>query len=237
MGNIVKIKGLTKSYGKHPVFNDFNLEIHQGQITGLLGPNGCGKTTIMKIMAGLINDYSGKVLINGHQIGVETKKIVSYLPETTYLEKHMTPEKAFDLFEDFYEDFDRKKAMDMIAQLNLDPRQKMGAMSKGMQEKLQLTLVMSRNAKLYIMDEPLGGIDPASRSAILETIIKNYNEDSAILMSTHLVYDVERTFDSVVMMGYGGKIIEQGDVDTLRTKYGKSVDEIFREVFKCYSTF
>lgn len=232
MNPLVKISNLNKSYDRFPVLQNLNLTIEQGQIVGLLGPNGCGKTTLMKIMAGLINDYQGNILIDGHAPDRYTKSIVSYLPEKTYLSDSMKAEYAIDMFQDFYHDFDKKKAMELLERFHLHPKQKIKAMSKGMQEKLQLILVMSRAARLYILDEPLSGVDSATRDSLLNLILNNYNENASIILSTHLINDVERIFDSVILLGYGQLIMQDG-VDNIRLKTGKSVDELFREVFRC----
>lgn len=232
MSNLVTINHLFKNFGALAVLNDICLEIESGKIIGLLGPNGCGKTTLMKTIAGLIQDYRGEILINATAPGPQTKALVSYLPEKTYLPDWMTPEQAIAYFSDFYADFDRAKANEMIARFQLDPKQRTKTMSKGMQEKLQLTLVMCRKARLYLLDEPLGGVDPATRSALLDAILHNYSEDGSLLISTHLIYDVERIFDSILMLGYG-KLIMNDSVDSIRQKSGKSIDEVFREVFRC----
>lgn len=231
MNNIVEVNGLNKGYGKKSVLSDINFTIGEGQIIGLLGPNGSGKTTMIKTLTGLLQDYKGVIRIDGNVPNAYTKSIVSYLPEKTYLSKWMTVKDTFILFQDFYADFDIKKAEDMVQRMNLDLNQKTKTMSKGMQEKLQLILVMSRQAKLYILDEPIGGVDPAARDYILDTIIKNYNEKSSILLSTHLIHDVERIFDKVMFLK-DGKIIINEYVDKLREEHEKSIDELFREVYR-----
>lgn len=235
MSAIVTTQGLCKGYeGRQgrQILQDLQLTIPAGKIVGLLGPNGCGKTTLMKILAGLIGDYTGKVLIDGREPGVYTKSILSYLPEKTYLSDWMRVSQAMDLFGDFYSDFDRSKAEELLARFQLRPDMKLKSMSKGMQEKVQLILVMCRAARLYILDEPLSGVDPAARSVILDTIIRNYNENATILLSTHLIYDVEQIFDQIIMLGYG-RIILAGDADELRQQSGKSIDQLFREVYRC----
>ena len=231
MSNIVEVSGLNKSYGKQQVLSNINFTIAEGQIIGLLGPNGCGKTTLIKILNGLLQDYTGIVRIDENIPNSYTKSIISYLPEKTYLSKWMTVKDTLEIFQDFYKDFNINKAQDMLQRMNLDLKQKTKTMSKGMQEKLQLILVMSREAKLYILDEPIGGVDPAARDYILDTIIKNYNEKSSILLSTHLIYDVERIFDKVMFLKDGGIAICD-DVDKLREEHNMSIDELFREVYR-----
>ncbi len=231
MSFVAQTKGLTKSYGKKVVLNNVDLNIPQGQIVGLLGPNGSGKTTLIKTLAGLLQDYKGEIMIDGHVPGVHTKSIVSYLPEKTYLSKWMTVKDAISMFRDFYADFDEARAWDMVKALGLEGSQKTQTMSKGMQEKLQLILVMSRKAMLYILDEPLGGVDPAARDYILDTIIRNYSDKSSILLSTHLIHDVERIFDRVIFLK-SGEVVMEDYVDTLREQHGKSMDELFREVYQ-----
>ncbi|MBN1892740.1 MAG: ABC transporter ATP-binding protein [Clostridiales bacterium] len=230
--SMISIEKLNKSYGPKQVLVDLDLSLESGGIVGLVGPNGCGKTTLLKILAGLTSDYSGKIRIDGKPLGVDTKAVVSYLPEKTYLSDWMRCVDAIDYFADFYSDFDRNKAMEMLTQLRLDPRQRIKTMSKGMQEKLQLTLVMGRNAKVYLMDEPIGGVDPATRSVIMDAVLKQYSEESLMVFATHLIADVERIFDRVIFLGFG-EIKLNEEVDAIRAKYGKSVDEVFREVFSC----
>lgn len=230
--SLLKLEHVSKAYDRLRVLDDVSFEVEAGSITGLLGPNGCGKTTTMKIIAGLIGTYDGAVQVDGIAPGLETKKIVSFLPEKTYLSSWMRCIDTIDMFADFYADFDRNKALELLERLRLSPRQKIRLMSKGMQEKLQLVLVMSRAAKLYVLDEPLSGVDPAARSLILDIILKNYNPEASILLSTHLIYDVERIFDHIILLGYG-KVVLSGSVDDIRSSSGKSIDEVFREVFKC----
>lgn len=231
MNNIIEIKELEKKYGNKEVLKGLNLTIGSGQIVGLLGPNGCGKTTLLKTIVGLIKDYKGTVLIEGNAPNTYTKSIVSYLPEKTYLSNWMTVKDAFSLFSDFYTNFNIEKARDMATSLQLEEKQKIATMSKGMQEKIQLILVMSREAKIYILDEPIGGVDPAARDYILSTILKNYSNESSILLSTHLIHDVERIFDKVLFLK-DGKIELDEYVDTIREQKGLSIDALFREVYR-----
>ncbi len=226
---IIEVKDLHKSYGKNKVLNGVSISLKPGQIIGLLGPNGCGKTSLIKILTGLINDYEGQVKVGGNKPGVESKSMVAYLPEKTYLADWMRPIDAINYFDDFFADFDKEKALQMMQHFNLPMKQKAKTMSKGMQEKLQLLLVMSRNARLYILDEPLGGVDPAARSFILDTIMNNYSKNSTVLLSTHLIHDVERIFDHVLMIGKG-KVLLDEDTSYLRAE-GKTVEDVFKEVF------
>ena len=232
MSKVIEINSLNKRYGSKKVLENVSLAFESGTIVGLLGPNGCGKTSMIKIIAGLIKDYEGQVLIDGKAPDEYTKSIVSYLPEKTYLADNLRAKDALDFFEDFYSDFDRAKAQQMLSQFKLDPNQKIKSMSKGMQEKVQLILVMSRKAKVYLLDEPLGGLDPASRKAMLDIILNNYSEDAVVLLSTHLINDVERIFDRVIMVG-DRRILIDDTVDNIRQTEGKSVEELFEEVFKC----
>lgn len=229
---LVKITNLTKKYENKAALSNLSLTLESGHIIGLLGPNGSGKTTLIKILTGAITDYEGAVTINGKAVGPESKALVSYLPDTTYFSPWMCPLDMIALFKDFYADFDEHKCLEMLKRLGLNEKQKIKTMSKGMIEKFQLCLVMSRNAKLYILDEPIGGVDPAARDYILDTILMNYNEDATIFMSTHLISDVERIFDTVIFLKEG-QIVLEGDIDNIRTKEEKSIDQLFREVFKC----
>lgn len=229
MAKIINVSSLKKSYGKKVVLDDIDFAIEEGSIVGLLGPNGCGKTTLIKILTGLIKDHEGIVKIDNEEPGPYTKSVVAFLPDKSYLPDWMRPVDAINYFSDFYKDFDREKAMKMVTDFNLDPKQKLKTMSKGQQEKLNLILVMCRQAKLYILDEPLGGLDPAARSAILDLIMNNYAKNSTVLISTHLISDVERIFNRVLMISQG-KLIVNSHVDELREK-GKTVDEVFKEVF------
>lgn len=229
---LVKITNLTKKYQSKEALSNVNLTLEAGHIIGLLGPNGSGKTTLMKILTGVIRDYDGAVSVGGKTIGPDTKALVSYLPDTSYFSHWMTPLDVISLFKDFYADFDEHKCREMLKRLGLNEKQKIKTMSKGMIEKFQLCLVMSRNAKLYVLDEPIGGVDPAARDYILDTILTNYNEDATIFMSTHLISDVERIFDTVIFLKEG-EIVLEGNIDNIRAKEEKSIDELFREVFKC----
>ena len=230
--DLVNIKNLSKSYGDKTILNNINLTITNGKIVGLLGKNGAGKTTLIKLINDLLTPTEGKILINGKSVGVETKKIISYLPERTYLNKQMKVTEVLDYFSDFYDNFDKVKALKLLKDLDLDVNMNLSKMSKGMQEKVQLVLVMSRRADLYILDEPLGGVDPATRDYILDTILSNFKEDASVIISTHLISDIERILDEVVFIDKG-KIILQSEADKLRTKENASIDEVFRRMFKC----
>lgn len=231
-GYLVEAINLTKKFGSVTALNEFNISLPKGQIIGLLGPNGSGKTTFIKTIAGLLTPTSGSVIIDGKEPGVYTKSIVSYLPERTYFSSWMTVNDCLDYFCDFYADFDRDVALGMLNSLNVPTDRKLQTLSKGTKEKVQLVLVMSRKAKLYILDEPIGGVDPAARDFILDTIISNYNPDSSVVISTHLISDVEKVLNSFVFI-HNGKLIMSGECDDVREQYGKSLDEVFREVFKC----
>ena len=232
MSSLLQISSLTKKYGTLTALNDLNLELESGHITGLLGPNGSGKTTLIKIICGLLTPTSGTVTVKGNPVGVESKKVISYLPDTTYLGKSSSVEEIISYFRDFYEDFDENRAYDMLQKLGIDPRSRLRTLSKGTKEKVQLILVMSRRADLYILDEPIAGVDPAARDYILNTIITNYDENASILLSTHLITDVENILDEVIFLKQGS-IVRHSTVDEIRTSEGKSVDGLFREVFKC----
>ena len=229
---LLECLNINKSYGNKQILKDINLKIPKGKIIGLLGKNGTGKSTLIKLVNDLLTPDSGKILINGKEIGVESKKVISYLPERTYLDKSMTVDKVIKYFSEFYDNFDEEKARKLLKDLDLDTTKKLSKMSKGMQEKVQLVLVMSRNADLYILDEPLGGVDPATRDYILDTILNNFNEGASVIISTHLIADIERILDEVIFIDKG-EIILQSDSDELRTKENASIDEIFRRMFKC----
>lgn len=229
---LLEIKHLHKKYGNKEVLKDINLTIPRGKIIGLLGKNGTGKTTLIKLINDLLTPTKGTILVEGKEIGVETKKIISYLPERTYLDKGLKVNEAIKYFKDFYDNFDDVKAIDLLKDLNIPLDLKISKMSKGMQEKLQLVLVLSRNASLYILDEPLGGVDPATRDYILDTILNNFNEGASVIISTHLISDIERVLDEVIFID-DGQIILTEDADKLRSKEKSSIDDIFRRMFKC----
>lgn len=229
---LLTVNGLYKSYDKKEVLKDINFDISSGKIVGLLGKNGMGKTTLIKLINDLLTKDKGSIKVNGKEIGVESKKIISYLPERTYLNKQMTALEVIKYFDDFYDNFDSNKAKKLLGDLNIDVNLKLSKMSRGMQEKVQLVLVMSRKAKLYILDEPLAGVDPATRDYILDTILNNFNKDASIIISTHLISDIERILDEVIFIN-DGKIVIKSDADELRQKENSSIDEIFRRMFKC----
>ena len=229
---LLECKNLCKSYDDKQVLKDINLKISKGKIIGLLGKNGTGKTTLIKLINDLLTPTSGEILINGKKPGIESKEIISYLPEKTYLDREMKVKDAIKYFEEFYKNFDSEKAKRLLKDLDLDINTKISKMSKGMQEKLQLILVMSRKAELYILDEPLGGVDPATRDYILDTILSNFGEGASVIISTHLIADIERILDEVIFMDKG-QIIVTSLADELRKKENLSIDEIFRRNFKC----
>ena len=229
---ILECKNLVKTFSNKQALKGINLSIKRGRIVGLLGPNGSGKSTLTKIANGLLTPTSGEILINGMHPGIETKKMVSYLPERTYLNDWMKVSDIISFFRDFYENFNSEKAYDMLKKLNINPNDKLKTMSKGTKEKVQLILVMSREAKLYFLDEPIAGVDPAARDYILNTILTNYNEDATIIITTHLISDIERILDDVIFISHGEIALEK-TVDEIREDEGKSVDSLFMEVFKC----
>lgn len=230
MKNIVEIKNLTKKYSNKIALNNISLNIEEGKVVGILGPNGSGKTTLIKILTGLLRQTSGEVLIDGHKIGVHTKRVVSYLPDRNFLYKWMKIKDALDFFKDFYSDFDEAKFEELLEFMKLDKNMKIDTLSKGMHEKLNLSLVLSRNAKLYVLDEPIAGVDPVARDQILNAIINNYNEKSSMIITTHLVRDMENILDEVVFLKEGNVIL-QGGAEDLREERGKQIDDIYKEIF------
>ena len=230
--NLLECKNVNKSFDNKKILDDVSFTIPEGRIVGLLGKNGVGKSTIIKLINDLLTLDSGEILFKGEKIGVDSKKCISYLPERTYLDKSMSVREAINYFEEFYTDFNKEKAIKLLNDLNLDINSKIIKMSKGMQEKLQLILVMSREADLYILDEPLGGVDPATRDYILDTILSNFKEGSSVIISTHLISDIERILDDVIFVDKG-KIVLTSTADDLRDKEKKSIDEVFRGMFKC----
>lgn len=229
MSNIIEIENLKKAYGNTVVLDGISFSLGKGEIVGLLGPNGSGKTSLIKIITGLIKDYEGQVHIESNKPGVQSKSIVAYLPDKSYLPEWMKPVDAINYFADFFSDFDKAKALEIMPRFGVDLNQKLKTMSKGQQEKVNLILVFCRRAKIYILDEPLGGLDPAARSAILEFIQENRSEDSTILLSTHLVNDIENVFTRVLMIN-AGKLVINSDIEEIR-KTGKSLEDVFKEVF------
>lgn len=232
MSTLIEIHDLNKKYGKKQVLKNVNLTLNSGQIIGLLGPNGSGKTTLIKILNGLLKDYQGQISIDQQPIGIHSKKIISYLPDEPYFENWMTTSDALNLFVDMYDDFDLNKALSLMERMEIEKKIKIKELSKGMKEKFQLILVMSRKAKIYILDEPLGGIDPAARELILDTILNNYTEDALVLLSTHLIADIEKIFDEVIFIKNGEIILHENSED-LRIQRHASVNDIFKEEFRC----
>ena len=228
----IEINRLTKQFEHITALDDVTLNLEAGQIVGLLGPNGSGKTTLIKIMNGLLTPTDGNVRINGMEPGIETKKIVAYLPDRNALPEYMATDKLIELYEDFFEDFNKTKAEAMINDLGIDRRLTLKKMSKGTKEKLQLCLVMARDAQVYLLDEPIGGVDPATRDYILRTIISNYNENAVVIISTHLIADIESVLDDVIFIREG-KIVLHESAEMIREEKGESIDQLFREVFKC----
>ena len=229
---LVKCNNLCKEFDNKQILNNINLIIPKGKIVGLLGKNGSGKTTLIKLINDLLTPTSGEVLINGEKPSIKSKKVISYLPERTYLDKSMKISQIITFFDEFYDNFDKEKAIKLLKDLDLDINSKVSKMSKGMQEKLQLILVMSREAELYILDEPLGGVDPATRDYILDTILSNFSEGASIIISTHIISDIERILDDVIFIDKG-EIVLTSSADELRKKENASIDEIFRRYFKC----
>jgi len=229
---LLECKGLCKKFDDKEILKDINLKIPRGKIIGLLGKNGTGKTTLIKLINDLLTPTNGEILVNGEKPGIKSKEIIAYLPERTYLERDMTIKEAIKYFEKFYKNFDSEKAIKLLKDLSLDINTKISKMSKGMQEKLQLILVMSRNAELYILDEPLGGVDPATRDYILDTILSNFCDGASVIISTHLIADIERILDEVIFID-NGEIVLTSSADELRNKEKQSIDEIFRRYFKC----
>ena len=232
MNELLTCTGLTKQYGSKAALDNLNLTLPRGRIIGLLGPNGSGKTTLIKLINGLLAPTAGQLYINGNEPGPDTKKVVSYLPERTYFNSWMKVNDILDFFCDFYADFRRNRAEDMLQRLGIDPTARLSTMSKGTKEKVQLIMVISRDADLYCLDEPIGGVDPAARDYILQTIISNYNENASVLISTHLISDIENVLDDVIFI-QNGHIRLHTSVDAIREQEGKSVDTLFREVFRC----
>ena len=232
MSELLKLEQVTKLYADKQALSAIDLVIPAGKIVGLLGPNGSGKSTMIKLINGLLEPTAGHITIKGNKPGIETKKVISYLPERTYLNNWMKVQDLLDFFDDFYSDFNINRAIEMLASLKIELNQKLKTMSKGTKEKVQLILVMSREADLYILDEPIGGVDPAARDYILKTIIKNYSDTSTIIIATHLIQEIENICDEVVFLSQG-KIVLQGNVDEIREEKGKSIDALFREVFAC----
>ena len=229
---LLECKNISKSYGDKEVLQDVNLTLPAGRIIGLLGKNGAGKSTLIKLINDLLTPTTGEITVKGSPVGVESKKIIAFLPERTYLDKRMSVEAVLHQFSEFYDNFDEEKARKLLSALELDTKQKLSKMSKGMQEKVQLVLVMARRADLYILDEPLGGVDPATRDYILDTILTNFSEGASVLISTHLIADIERILDEVIFIDKG-RIVLSESADTLRDREGGSVDEIFRRMFRC----
>ena len=232
MKAIYEAQGLYKWYGRKAALNGATFSVQPGKLMGLLGPNGSGKTTLLKISAGLLTANGGEVLIDGQRPGIATRQVTSYLPDRMSLPTEMRAEDAVSLYDDFFTDFDAGKARAMLADLHIEARDRIGAMSKGTQEKMQLCLTMSRAAKLYLLDEPLGGVDPAAREYIMNTILRNYSEDAAVVISTHLIDDIEKVLDEVLVLKEGRLLLQSG-VDELREERGQSLDEFFRDTFRC----
>ncbi|MBE7055950.1 MAG: ABC transporter ATP-binding protein [Ruminococcaceae bacterium] len=232
--SVLECKNLCKAYKKGEyVINNLNIEIPKGKIVGLLGPNGCGKSTLIKMIAGILQPNSGEIYVSGKQIGEETRALVSYLPERTYFSGGMKVSEVVKYFASFYSDFSTERACELLSVLGINSDAKLKTLSKGTKEKVQLILVMSRQAKLYLLDEPIAGVDPAAREYILSTIVGNYNPEATVIITTHLITDVEQVLDDFYFLTYGGNILKSGSVEDARIESGKSLDELFREVFRC----
>ena len=236
MDTVLDVRGLRKLYGAFRALDNVDLELPKGQIVGLLGANGSGKTTFLKLCAGLLTPDGGHIRICGKPVGPDTKAIVSYLPDRTYLNKRQKVSQHLDYFEDFYADFDRSRAEGMLAALNIPTAARFGTLSKGNQEKVMLVLVMSRRAKLYLLDEPIGGVDPATRDYILNTVVTNFEPDSTVIISTHLIADVEPILNGFIFLNQG-RVMRTGYAETVRQQTGKTLDELFREVFRCLPNY
>ena len=232
--NVLECTNLNKSYKRNkPVLTNLNLVIPAGRIVGLLGPNGCGKSTLIKMIAGILQPNSGEITVDGNPVGEKSCALISYLPERTYFSNSMKVDDIITYFSDFYSDFDPVRARHLLNDLGIDTSANLKTLSKGTKEKVQLILVMSRNAKLYLLDEPIAGVDPAAREYILSTIVSNYNPEASIVITTHLITDIEQILDDFIFMGYGGQIMMSGNTEETRNETGKSLDELFKEVFRC----
>lgn len=232
MSELLKINNVTKKYHRFKALDNVSLSLESGKIIGLLGPNGSGKTTLIKIINGLLKDYEGEIFVDGKEIGLNSRKIISYLPDENYFQDWMYIKDVLNIFSDLYDDFDQENCLKLMSRFKLDKKMKIKEMSKGMKEKFQLSLVMSRKAKLYILDEPIAGVDPAAREVILDVILNNYEEDALVLISTHLISDLETIFDDIVFLK-DGKIVLHQSTEELRIERKQSIDEAFREVFRC----
>ena len=232
MSELLKIGNVTRKYRRFKALDNVTLTLQSGKIVGLLGPNGSGKTTLIKIINGLLKDYQGNILVDGNPIGVESRKIISYLPDENYFQDWMYIKDVLNIFSDLYQNFQKDNCLELMKRFNLEPNMKIKSLSKGMKEKFQLCLVMSRKAKLYILDEPIAGVDPAAREVILDVILNNYDEDALVLISTHLISDLETIFDEVVFLKEGKVVLHQ-ETEQLRHERKQSIDEAFREVFRC----
>lgn len=232
MEELLKIKNLNKKYGHFKALDNVSLKLYAGKIIGLLGPNGSGKTTLIKIINGLLKDYEGEIVVDGNEIGEKSRKIISYLPDESYFQDWMYIKDVLGIFNDLYSDFDCENCLSLMKRFKLEKNMKIKTMSKGMKEKFQLSLVMSRKAKIYILDEPIAGVDPAAREVILDVILNNYEADSLVLISTHLISDLEAIFDEVIFLKDGQVVLHQ-ETEELRRKRNQSIDQAFREVFRC----